>query len=768
MIGTAHVSRRPTSVSASVLGLLACVAATLALSATPALGAACPNEQLRQESNTNPATGKPYSTGLPDCRGYEMVSPPYKQSHVAESPETGLPVAPAGDVAGFMSEGAFSGPENNLGGFAVINVYTSHRGTSGWSTSSAFPPVNLMPKPPQTGLSSDFSPDLRSAQASCGAAPPGKVETVPGRVVCAKRTLGGSWVPTPFYATPPNITIANAGFMGSSRDLSRILIQPERPLLPYDITGQSTFAGIYEVAGVGTESPTLRLVNVEGPFESEKELVIHKGSQIQGPLVGDRRLSQKVAGTDYHAISESGETVFFTATPEGSEKLTVYARVEGATASAHTVVVSAQSPSCEGPCASSAPANAIFQGASADGSKVFFTTAQKLLNSDTNTNTDLYEYEFNPAGNKLILISGGMPEQVAAGVVRSSPDGSHVYFVELGVLTPGEKNGTGEEAGTGENLYGYDTVTHETKFVARTGANKGGFIVSTDEERHAQTTPDGRYLVFSSPGALAGDTNSAPAQAVYRYDFQTGELTWVSQAAPSLKAENGGNNPNEGKDALVAPLPGTNGGAEATIDDWNRAISENGEYIIFTTTEKLQANDVNEAADVYEWHNGTVSIVSDGHNPAGVIAGGAGKGGSAMSASGSDIFFFTHAKLVGQDTDALGDLYDARVGGGFPAPEQERPCFDEACQGNSSPLPSFGSAASSLFTAGRNLPPGSGSVLGFQISKPKPLTRAQQLSKALKACKKKRNKKQRATCESQARKKYAGKAKAKKGARRGH
>jgi hypothetical protein len=40
---------------------------------------------------------------------------------------------------------------------------------------------------------------------------------------------------------------------------------------------------------------------------------------------------------------------------------------------------------------------------------------------------------------------------------------------------------------------------------------------------------------------------------------------------------------------------------------------------------------------------------------------------------------------------------------------------------------------------------------------PKPLTRAQKLAKALKACKKVRNKRTRASCEKQARKKYGTK-----------
>jgi hypothetical protein len=136
-----------------------------------------------------------------------------------------------------------------------------------------------------------------------------------------------------------------------------------------------------------------------------------------------------------------------------------------------------------------------------------------------------------------------------------------------------------------------------------------------------------------------------------------------------------------------------------------------------------------------------------------------------MSASGSDIFFITSTALVGQDTDLLGDVYDARVGGAFPAPAVEPSCSD-VCQGPASGQPSFPSAASSVFSGGQNLSPPPISVAPSTSHQSKPLTRAQQLAKALKACKGK-PKRKRVLCESQAKKKYAGAAKTRKSGRRG-
>ena len=67
-----------------------------------------------------------------------------------------------------------------------------------------------------------------------------------------------------------------------------------------------------------------------------------------------------------------------------------------------------------------------------------------------------------------------------------------------------------------------------------------------------------------------------------------------------------------------------------------------------------------------------------------------------MSASGSNIFFFTSTALVPQDTDELGDLYDARIGGGVPSAHTNG-CAGEGCQGALEPEPSFGTPGSELF-----------------------------------------------------------------------
>jgi len=725
--------------------LLAVTAAVL-VSAAPALASdGCPNEQVRHESDTNPTTGQPYSANLPECRAYEMVSPLEKQAHDAKlGGQLGLPISPNGDAVGFASEGAFAGEENYRVNFSPDNMYLSVRGPSGWKTVSSFAPASLINSPFLDGLDGDFSPDLTSRQVSCGENNngPGEDSGHPF-IACAVRENNGAWGPATIYKLLDGTSQeATEAYRGASSGLSRVFLQPNEALMPADTLTRES-AGIYEIANIGTSSAELRLVNVDN---SGNELLNGR----EGPLLGNNHPAPAATGTSYHAISESGKAVFFTATPASTGTPAVFARIGSGEAGARTVNIS--DPGADGvaectTCVTTAH-GATFQGASADGSKVFFTTSQQLLNSDTDTTPDLYEYDFaNAPGRNLVQVSGGglgdpSPGTGAEvqGVLRNSPDGCHVYFVADGVLTTAP-NSLGEVAQPNHrNLYGYDTNTGETQFVTANGPT----AEAEDVNRRVQTTPDGRFLVYSND------------RAAYRYDFQTGELTLLSHAAPGFTA------PGAGKGAEVAAIPGYNAGADADISDWSRAISDDGEYVLFTTNEKLAADDVNEATDAYLWHNGVVSLISDGQDPEGAgffrSAGGLGEAAPApsvgMSSSGSDIFFFSHTPLVGQDTDVLRDLYDARSGGGFPGPAGAQACSGEACQSTASPAPAFGTPASITAAAGGNLV-----AQAFQETVQKPpgnpaqtkLTYARRLRKALRRCRKHKSKAQRKRCDRLAR-----------------
>jgi hypothetical protein len=809
-----------------------------AISTAPALASsACPNEQVRRESNINPTTGQPYSQGLPECRAYEMVSQPEKGGSDAlpkRGTGEGLPIAADGEAVEFASQNAFGDAENyHIGPTGTPeNRYVARRSASGWTTFSALAPRRLASS---VSDGSDASPEDLSAVADCGLTVSTTNSGSGTDAVCALREASGSWLATPGFPDLTGIQYNDGSgeapeYKGSSRDLSQIIFNwPSSrwgPLLPSATS--SLGASLYEVSGVGGTAPKLTLVNVDNNGDRigpTNEVSIGGRPLEEEKCTGATGLRAGGDGSSYQAISGNGSTIYFTACPTGGVN-TVYARVGGTS----TVAISDPSPSQCTTC-SATPAPAAYEGASADGSKAFFLTSQQLTNGDTDTTPDLYEYDFNnPPGKNLVDLSGGGAGDLTPGsgadvqgVVSVSEDGAHVFFVARGVLTT-VPNGVGHVAAAGaDNLYVANTVSGQTEFIAQlcsdastsgtvsdpqcpatlTPPSQAGssgaegrndlalwrteFLGAYVQKTHpAQTTPDGRYLVFNTYAQLIAsgpEADTAGTRDIYRYDSETGQLLRVSVGESSFPASNNGNTP--GMDARLAGLPaeGVGGatGAFADINDWNRAISSDGSRIVFSTPQRLQADDVNTGTnpscygsvsstgvsttgcDVYEWHEkagatstenqGEVHMISDGQSDT-VTEGAAG-----MSASGSDIFFFTRTPLVGQDADQLIDVYDARIGGGFPAPTPEASCSGEACQGSASSGPAFGAPGSSSFTGGGNLTPGSTSFPAPTQPKPKPLTRAQKLVKALKQCRKDKAKRKKLACEKQAKKQYGAKPK---------
>jgi hypothetical protein len=111
------------------------------------------------------------------------------------------------------------------------------------------------------------------------------------------------------------------------------------------------------------------------------------------------------------------------------------------------------------------------------------------------------------------------------------------------------------------------------------------------------------------------------------------------------------------------------------------------------------------------------------------------------------VFVVTRDQLLSSDTDTLIDLYDIRVNGGVPqALPQTGPCQGDECQGVPAAVPSF-NTATGFVGLGNLVPRSKGSA------KPKSLTRAQKLARALKQCRRKPHR-ARKRCIAQAKRRY--------------
>jgi hypothetical protein len=143
------------------------------------------------------------------------------------------------------------------------------------------------------------------------------------------------------------------------------------------------------------------------------------------------------------------------------------------------------------------------------------------------------------------------------------------------------------------------------------------------------------------------------------------------------------------------------------------------------------------------------------------------------SESGGDVFFLTTSQLAPQDSDDALDIYDAQectVSVPCPAAsvESPEPCHSESeCKGEPAGVPDiFGAAGSQTVT-------GAGNFVAPAVvaPKPKPKTaaqiRAERLAKALSVCRRDKRHGKRVACERLARRKYGPAKKAKRASRRG-
>ncbi len=712
------------------IGLVTVLASILSGSAAP-LAVAAGDANMASCGQFPGTEGSPgFRAYLPDCRAYELVSPPYKED--AELP--GLAeVSDDGSHVIVDSFGAFAGSsETNTP--TEANVIELSRTALGWAPFALPPPVSQFSGSEFLGASADLSRTLWVLHTPSQSV---FVHDFYVRGVDGAFTKIGPGLPSAATEGPPGPEMLSADnnppvYTGASADLNLIVYsiasEPSGFLWPGDTTiSQSFVASLYEYAGMNNTEPMLVGVKNEGRLDGKPH--INEGAELIsqcGTLLGSGSHSA------YNAISENGERVFFTPQGKDSESCAgvqpalqeLYVREGGS----NTLLISERSPSgCTGGCATSTPEDANFDGASSDGSKVFFTSTQQLLNGATEDSTsgdsaftpgcsettgaggcNLYEYDFgNEAGHNLVLVSGGDPAGAQVqGVARISRDGSHVYFVAKGKLTGANTEGKEPTIGQ-DNLYVFERDTSfpggHTSFIATLSTEDSGNW-SQGDSRQVEATPDGRFLVFPSHAHLTPDDQSSPeASQLFEYDAQEGNLARISIGQKALggyfcpasnEVEEGyncdGNIQTNADEPAFAAAPNFEGADFPTIESSTLVVSRDGSRVVFESPDGLTPQAVSSqqpgCRSVYEYESsgavgdGNVYLISDGKDLS-VSNGRCAWSQGKMDSSGEDVFFGTGDRLVPQDTDTQRDFYDARIGGGFPAPVSPVGCMGDSCQG---------------------------------------------------------------------------------------
>jgi hypothetical protein len=713
---------------------------------------ACANQALRTGASAN----------LSDCRAYEQVSPVQKNGLSVFAASVHTHVAASGDGVLYPSTGGFA----DAHGLPLITSYLAERSRTGWASH------NVNPKTPP--LSASFftrgaaesylavSPDLSAGVFGSGwslTSDPNTQNIINLYLRPDLQTPGdGAWQlasPCPACTSPltPPKTTGQPNpprniFIGASTDLRHLVFET-----PYQLTPGAPAGAVYDY-----HDGTLSLVSV-----------LSDGTPTTGG-VGDpgNAFDLQVSSAVLHAVSSDGSRISFTdgngAGDEGIEGMysggalsgTLYQRIDGTT----TVQLSAsEKTNGAGPGGTdpSGPLPATFQDASADGTRVFFTSQEALTNDAGDQTgggcvgcTNLYLYDANaPAGHHLALITGS----TGLSIVGGSDDGHYLYFLSQGSLVANQlpsnpfqtlyvwHDGTIRVAANDVQV---NTGSFGAPDFGADGANPLYGNFHPGNEIMARTTPDGHSVLFVTQGDNSGRGPTGDPQGsgetktyqLYLYNFDQNSLTCVSCNPAGLSTSSGSD----------VSVPNGQYPTPFSLDD---ALSSDGRFVFFSTAQALVPEDTNGTVDAYEFDSqtGQVHLLSSGQDP---------NPSSFVNAGpdGHDVFISTFQQLVGQDTDQAADLYDARIDGGIAAqnpPPSPPPCTDPTgCQGPASApgLPAVGSAT---FVGSGNAP-----ALETPPANPKlkPASAARKLAKALKVCRSKHGKKRRSACEKRARNSY--------------
>lgn len=603
----------------------------------------------------------------PQGRGYEMVSPLDKNGaeiarDVSVGPYTTSGTAASGNAVAYAAIGQFGG----IGSGPPQSQYLSVRSdTDGWSTRGISPPIEQVPggelSTPYTWFLSD---DLSRAVVNTNA------PSLPDASL-----LSGSYG----LYLQDNTSTSSSSY--------QLLSRPASPLELDDDTTLKYERFIFAAATSDMRHVVFdaqRKLTSDGPDNDNNAVYewvdgqirfvskLPSGDPAPGALAGFRTaygLSSDHPGQN--VISEDGKRIFFQAASA------LYVRENGAV----TRLIASSERTGDDP---SRPRAAQFWGAeAATGSKALFTSPERLTDDSGAEilHEDLYLWDGDaPAGERLTNLSAQDPSGGAVlGVAGMTDDLSRVYFVARGQLADGATEGQ-------PSLYVW-TPSAGVKHVAVLDEQDGGIWTNKREEpfahfREARLSTDGGRLLFASRANVTA-TDTGGRMQIYLYDAERERLDCVSCGDGDVTG-----------DAWMFYPPNGQGRAPYLLP---RNLSADGERAFFETREALVSKDVNGKADVYMWSDGELSLISAG-------TGASNSEFMGASASGDDVFFTTRQQLVGADTDEQIDVYDARVGGGFPEEPPPQPCVTDECQGPPSGRPVLGSPGSQ--TPGGNLQPG--------------------------------------------------------------
>ena len=367
------------------------------------------------------------------------------------------------------------------------------------------------------------------------------------------------------------------------------------------------------------------------------------------------------AGIDafFYGASADGAVVLFgtserLVTGDTDSASDVYARAGGT-----TTLVSTGSTGGNG------PQGAFFDGSSADGSRVFFHTTERLVSGDTDSQADVYE---RAAGATALLSTGSSGGNGAfpAFFDGASADGTRVFFDTderlVGDDTDSvqdvyERSGDatallsiGPDGGNGPSPAYFDAASQD-----------GSRVILSTAEILAEQDLDAQFDVYLRDGGTIRPVSTAPdagadaVDALYAGSSRDGLKVFFETTEQLLGSDSDAQVDVYGYSGATTTKHSAGNGA---FDAQLAGVSADGSHVLYETEEQVLAADIDADIDVYD-SAGTTTLVSTG--PAG--------GGGAIDAffadasdNGARIFFTTSESLVPADSDAHADVYERHGG----------------------------------------------------------------------------------------------------------
>jgi hypothetical protein len=445
------------------------------------------------------------SAALPDCRVYEQASPVAKNGVDALGTVGFTKASVNGDAIGFGAASGIPGAE----GSQELPLYLATRDPDGWSTQGLLPPQSSGESAFVLGWTPDFSEVFDQATRLGPPDDSSFIERSSADRSIAEIVPKGKGLSSELDTEPH--------FVGTSAGGARVVFESNAKLLPAALAGKSNVyvwdkaSGSLSLAGALNDASPEGISPPQGAFAGSYDWIAgtNSGTLQQGGAASFYYTQ------DNHAVAADG-SVFFTTAGDGQLYLRrnptqEQSKLDGQgncteAAKACTVHISASrktngtgAANGSGKADAAGTRPAAFQAASADGSKVFFTSTEKLTN-DANTGPEQEPPAIGRSdleGNNLE--TGFFPAAVAQGVAVF---GGYIYWAEPEAHAIGRAKlnpGTGKP----EEEEPHFIVPPETEFETHPLTEPGVLHSAPATPRYVAV--DSGHVYWTNTGPLGGD-----------------------------------------------------------------------------------------------------------------------------------------------------------------------------------------------------------------------------------------------------------------------